>query len=221
MRRLEEARRRGQAAARIVRVPSHLSHLKRWHGYPVPIVNCWGEEADDSRWYMDVDRNLPADSVSRYGIFSQGEPGTGDAFLAKQNPQRQRRIMVRGLCQVCGDELKSKRYIALSAKSTMQSIDVGDGPVVGLAEPPLCLRCVRFAVDVCPGLIRRRRDEDLVIARLHEWTLVSAHGYYEGPEQEAQIAANCVLWVKLIPTYATELETGKKIRFVYGGDADE
>lgn len=205
-----------------MRIPSHLSHLRVWHGYPVPIVNCWTEEAEDWRWYMDVDRNLPPDCVSRYGIFTQGEPGVGDALLAKQCPQRQRKIMIRGLCQVCGVELKNRRYLAISTRSTVHPIEVDEisGPKPATAEPPLCKRCAAFAVKVCPGLIRRRREDDLIVGRLHDFRLVTVSGYMEGPEEQAQIAAGCILWVKLMPLDVRD-ERGRKIRFNYGGDADE
>lgn len=138
-----------------------LDHLRRdRRGLPVPYINAWGAESVE-RGRVEVDPLVggPAWFVDDYG----DEPD-----FTRQNPQRQRRCMVEGLCQVCGKPVPWSRRNLVVADLSVKWQYVAERrcvvPVV--AEPWLCDRCCAIAVDWCPALIRRSREEHLQVVRV-------------------------------------------------------
>lgn len=158
----------------------------------MPFVNAWGAERLGSyRVAPDpVAGGRPALWSDDYG----DEPD-----FTRQNPGRQRRCMVEGLCQVCGKAVPwSRRNLVVAPLSTewvfVESLR-RDVPVV--TEPWLCDRCCEIAVGWCPALIRRRRDEQLLVVPVRsprEVVPVLSTGSVDGfPEAGSAIA----LWAKL------------------------
>lgn len=141
-----------------MRVPDWLGHLKRdRYGRPVPVVNRWGKTEAVENIAVQFDRN-----VGRPAVFYFDAAETEPDFT-RQNPQRQRRCMVTGECQICGRPVPwRRRHLVLSTVST-RTIN-SPGPRFGwlaVTEPWLDRRCAEFAIEKCPALIRRSHGEDL------------------------------------------------------------
>jgi hypothetical protein len=164
-------------------IPERLSHLHTWKGMAVPRVNAWGGEIEDAEVRYD-----PA--IGKDGVFAIGTEGEGRPFLAKQCPQRQRQIMVEGLCQVCGRKLApGARWLVLSRQSTVTTTDVKDlGEQHLVTEPWLCSPCLPYMLEACPGIRHRIDEGDFLAMRCSEWTLV----YHPVEHTDGRIAVQTV-----------------------------
>lgn len=176
-------------------IPARLKGLRQDRGRPVPYVNRWGPE-DAGRIRIAIDPHVSGMPA----LFDDDGDEQAPDFTA-QNFQRQRECMTQGLCQVCGRSVPwSRRFAVLSVMST-DRIDVhGYGSCVALTEPWLDEECARFALDVCPALIRRRRDESLILVRVersHVRMSVSL-GYVDGPLEQESKAVMPAMWAKAI-----------------------
>lgn len=177
-------------------VPRRMSHLRRdRRGLPVPYINHWGPERLDR---MSI---RPDVTVRMNAVFWDDEGETEPDFT-QQNIQRQRECMAYGLCQVCARQVPwSRRFLVVSSIS-VETIEVeGLGERVSLTEPWLDEECARVAIEHCPGLIRRHRDEDLQVAKItsaRQVQMVASTGWLDGP-LEAQTRADPVaMWIKLL-----------------------
>lgn len=169
-----------------------LDHLRRdRRGLPVPYVNAWGEE-----------------SVERASVAYDPLVGAPAVFFAdhgevpdftRQNPQRQRRCVVEGLCQVCGKPVPWSRRNLVIASLSVQWHWVGNlrREVPVTHEPWLCDRCCAVAVGWCPALIRRRREEQLEVVKVRsqkEVQLIVSSGAIDGhPDAGTEVR----IWAKL------------------------
>lgn len=176
-------------------VPPWLAHLRRdARGLPVPFVNRWGPE--------DVSRIAIRDDTTVRGLavyFDDDDQQVPD-FTA-QSPQRQRWSMFHGLCQVCGREVPwPRRYLVLSSISVDQ-IEVEGQQRVALTEPWLDAQCAQLAIEHCPGLIRRRRDEDLSLISVEsprDYELAVSRGWVEGALEDESRRVSPAMWVKVL-----------------------
>lgn len=121
-------------------IPEHMKHLlvDEHHGYPVPYV---------AEWSSEQDMILPPPEHPFFGAIctTKGGPGQGTPILGAMHPGRQRECMQFRRCQVCHTDLDGDMWMAGGAK------------LKWFTEPPCCLDCMRFAVQVCPGLVRGSR----------------------------------------------------------------
>lgn len=78
--------------------------------------------------------------------------GVGRPLFAKLHPLRQRRAMLRMLCQVCGQPAgrTERGHLWLTPEPASGSVEQLEGAPVTL--PPVCLPCARLSVRVCPAL---------------------------------------------------------------------
>jgi hypothetical protein len=134
-------------------------------GAMVPYIGSWTEEQrcalqlawrgnrSDRLWIGYVDET-PFDRDER-GVLWQRHTariGKGRPLFAVVHPLRQRRVMSRLLCQVCGqaaDHTERGSLWLLPAQETV-SFDGENGLMT--RHPPLCLPCARMSVQVCPGM---------------------------------------------------------------------
>ena len=129
---------------------------------PVPYVAAWSSEYP----VMQV-RPEPL-MGGRLALFrGGGRRGEGEPLFGKMDVGRQRRCILRGICQVCGEPIEGPRWVALlMEKANLPG--VGDLDVV--REPPACTLCMRTALRVCPGL---RRDQPLIVEPTRTSTLIT------------------------------------------------
>lgn len=176
-------------------VPARLAHLKRdARGLPVPFVNAWGKEDDVSLYAVRPDATVRMEAV-----FRDDEAATVPDFL-KQSPQRQRWCVGHGWCQVCGRTVPwSRRFLVLSSIS-LQVIEAAGREYLAVTEPWLCEMDARLAMERCPGLIRRQRDDDLTLVQVarRDCSLAISRGWIEGPLEEYTKRTGPAMWLKIL-----------------------
>lgn len=173
-------------------IPPHLASRPVWHGLPVPYINCWNEEVDEHQWRLKYDPLI--DQMAWFTAPST--VGEGRAYLAKQNLQRQREVVMRGQCQVCRRTLRTgPRWLLLSSHTSEIKDVAGEPDQLLMAEPWLCPRCLVYTIDTCPGIRRRQAEGDLLVYRCDNWDLVTARTWHDdyGPDVVG------VTWVKIRP----------------------
>lgn len=130
-------------------------------GALVPYVAAWSSEttlstrvvngmsggiayADESLVDRDEWGVLWARTASRIGV--------GRPLFTDMHPLRQRRSMLRLLCQVCGQpaDWNECGHLWLVAKPVTAPPDWPEGAPVTL--PPVCVACARASVRMCPAL---------------------------------------------------------------------
>lgn len=178
-----------------MKIPSFLEHLRRDdRGRPVPWINLWGtEEIDRMSIRLDVNAGWqPA-------IYLDDSEQTVPDFT-RQNMQRQRRAVARGLCQVCGKRFGWPKLLVWSSIST-QIVDVEGIKCVVVSEPWLDEQCAAFALQKCPGLIRRRTSDDIKLIKvddLDQVKLTVSHGWIEGPLEAESRRTLPAMWAKVV-----------------------
>ena len=179
-------------------VPEFLAHLRRdRRGLPVPYVNRWGKEEIPERIYIEHDRGC-----GQPGVFYRDDDLDVPDFTA-QNMGRQRECMTAGLCQVCGRFVPwSRRFLVVAALS-VETIQLGGRRVAVVFEPWLDQRCAEFAIEQCPALIRRTREEQLTLVPVtskREVQLIVSTGWVEGPCEAESRRVQPAMWAKLALT---------------------
>jgi hypothetical protein len=161
----------------------------------VPYINRYGVE-DQNRFEMRYDPY-----VRGLAIFM---PDYGDTpnFL-RQHHGRQRQCVIAGLCQVCGRPVPwRRRYLVMSTISTaLRYVDDLETRVPVITEPWLDQRCAVFALERCPGLIRRRTAEDLVLVAVtseDQVRLAVSNGWVDGPLEQASRDALPAMWAEIV-----------------------
>lgn len=179
-----------------VEVPSWMGHLRRdRRGLPVPRINLWGEENAPDRIDVRWDPN-----VGMRAVFLDDSAEEVPDFTA-QHMGRQREAVSQGLCQVCWRQVPWSRRFLVLAELSIQWIEVNGQICMSVTEPWLCERCAGFAVETCPALIRRRRDEKLRLVKVtskRQATYVVSTGWVEG-KWEAETKEDQVgMWAKIL-----------------------
>lgn len=167
------------------RIPGHLRHLPRdpRTGWPVPHVNAWTSETDETAVTLGAWHGYPA-------FCAPESPGTGAADFTRQHMNRQRDIAGAGECQVCRTLRAPLLIVAPGISGAVAEVS---GTVMALfSEPFICHRCATFALEHCPGLIRRRRDEQLQVIEPAEHYLIPSIGTHDHLP-----GARGVLWCKI------------------------
>lgn len=177
------------------KLPSHLEHLRRdRRGLPVPYINRWGPE-DPTRVSIGHDANVGGPA------FLYDDSGFGEPDFTAQHFDRQRECMAVGLCQVCANHVPWSRRFLVLASLSVETITVHGRKVAAVTEPWLCGRCAEFATEVCPALIRRRREEQLIVVPITSKRQVQfavSYGYVDGPLSELSKQLQPAMWVKAI-----------------------
>lgn len=179
-----------------MKLPSTLADHKLFdhHGRPVPYINVWSAEMPETTWKMRYDPNVARLAISA----PKGLQGVGEPNFLKQEPCRQRACATRHLCQVCAHDAGPGALLAVGSLSAENvHVEQLGGAVTVITEPWLCPPCAAFALAVCPGLIRRQRNEDLVLVHPRRSTIIVSEAYLEGPDEQLHRQHRPVLWAKL------------------------
>lgn len=178
-------------------VPTFLEHLARdRRGIPVPWINLWRMPDTPEQWTVEFDLDLRCMAATAI------EPGLTDGgavpdFKA-QAPQRQRRAVLVGICQICGFPIGPQIPWLPIHPGSLQRVDVaGRGKVMVTTEPAVHHLCGLFAVDRCPALLRAHHDSAWTLHPMRDLTRyerIISRGWIEGHEQHGTDVA---MWVKL------------------------
>lgn len=172
--------------------PAQLRRRPYWRGLPVPYINCVGDEADDRLW-----PEPRYDALVGQDAWFTASPAraTDRPDFTKQCLQREREIVVMGLCQVCGRKLSELYRLAIEWDLTNEQVVTGKAyPMLG--EPWMCGACIPYVLNACPAVRRRVADGTAIVVRMTRWSIVLSTGWNEmhGPDVSA------VMWAKIVPT---------------------
>lgn len=105
-------------------------------------------------------------------------PGKGRPDFGRVHPQRQRRAMLRLLCQVCGGPADQNDDGVLWLIRDFRDDWPGWPDMMAVTEPPICRPCVQTSLDRCPAL-----RKGAVTIRARRYPVAAARGaLYAGPE---------------------------------------
>lgn len=176
------------------KVPRRLKHLRLdRRGIPVPYINRWGKVENTDLMSLKYDPNVREQAVF-YDDSGEAEPD-----FTRQNFQRQRECMVRDLCQVCRRSIPKQDRRLVIAPMTVETIEAYGRPHVVIFEPWLDPICADLAVNRCPELIRRTRDEQLTVVPVPtDPVSFVSKGWVEGPLEDRSRQVQPVMWVKIL-----------------------
>lgn len=132
-------------------------------GRPIvaPYITSWSEEVDPPSQLVEVPGRGIAyadETVSdrdRHGVLwlrTVFRPGVGRPVYGQVHPLRQRRAMLRLLCQVCAGPADRTSEGVLWLVRDWRDDWPGWPNGVGETEPPVCVPCVRLSMRLCPSL---------------------------------------------------------------------
>jgi hypothetical protein len=115
-------------------------------------------------------------------------PGHGRPMFGKVHSLRQRRVMSRLLCQVCGGPAdRTEQGVLFLLKD-----DRWDWPNwpegMGCSEPPVCLPCARVSIRSCPAL-----RKGCVAVRVGHSTVSGVYGAYYRPAEPQPVMVEDVM----------------------------
>jgi hypothetical protein len=155
----------------------------------VPYVSAWAGETIDRSAHRIVERpdgggiGYADETIvdrDEYGVLWQrtiNRIGVGRPLFGKTHAARQRRAMRRLLCQVCARPADRDERGVLWLINDHRDDWPGWPENLCTVFPPLCLRCVRASVRVCPAM---RADPLAVRVRHCPITGVLGHRYRPG-----------------------------------------
>lgn len=170
-------------------LPTTLSHP-----ILVPYATAWSTEQDPPTSLITIpgvgiayaDETL-ADR-DRNGVLwfrTSYSPGQGRPNFGRVHPHRQRRAMLRLLCQVCGGPADQTADGVLWLIRDFRD-DWPDWPNrMAVTEPPICRPCVRVSLDRCPAL-----RKGAVTFRARRYPVIAARGpvYAGSPPKFTELA---------------------------------
>ena len=176
--------------------PPWLNHLRRdRRGLPVPHINLWGNADDSSRFRIEPDPYVNAPGICFVDDYA------GDPDFTKQSFQRQRESMLGGLCQVCGRPVPWRRRLLALGDLSVETVQVDGKTYDAVTEPWLDTRCAEFALTHCPALIRRRREENLILVQIEskdQVTFTISTGYVDGPLRAESLRQQPAMFAKAL-----------------------
>lgn len=165
---------------RDVPMPPQIARLERdRRGYPIPYIA--------QRYPLLVPP--PVDPVLGM-VACEDTSGPCQPLLGFMSEERQRRCFLKFRCQVC------ERSVARGARWLAGG--VADMPLATFAfrEPYVCGSCLRYAVQVCPGLVTGARSGGLRIVRV----------------RSVELLAECVAPTVFDPNRIVRLPMGARVR---------
>jgi hypothetical protein len=145
-----------------------------------PYITAWSTEQDlpytlkERRGFGIAYADETLIDRDHYGVLwrrTRSRPQHGRPEFGKVHPLRQRRAMRRLLCQVCGGPADQTEdgmlWLLPDHRDDWASWPDGMANV----EPPVCLRCVRTSVRLCPAL-----RKGAVAVRVRDYPVVGVRG---------------------------------------------
>jgi hypothetical protein len=156
-------------------VAQRLARLPRLRtGIPVPFIAEWTTWRNTRTW----------DDTWGWVLDCACIPGQGEPLLTEICHSRQRDVMTRRACQMCGHPIGGEPFCFLSPAWNIARDQTKD--------PPFHRHCGRYAFSVCPGMLRFRRTggnrygEPVCVAECDDYTL---DGYLDTGETLPAAAA--------------------------------
>jgi hypothetical protein len=173
--------------------------LRDSQGRAVPYVNIWSGELPEETWRMTYDTGLKMLGIA----MPVAKRGVGEPDFTRQAPDRQRECMIRRRCQICHVGTQCEWLVVSNSVGSRTIMYEGKKTLV-LTEPWMCKPCADYAISTCPALIRRRRDDDLILCKPIRYRLGYSQGWVEGPLQERSQREMPAMWAEVHVTEAVD-----------------
>jgi hypothetical protein len=114
----------------------------------------------------------------RFGVLwgrMPNTPGVGHALFASLHTARQREVVARAGCQVCGGV--GEIWMVPASVWDQQLTVRGTAAPYDTSDPPICRACISIATRQCPNLAKRGY---LFLAARH-WAITGVRGYVGDP----------------------------------------
>jgi len=151
----------------------------------VPYVTSWSEEVEPPYRLIEVpgrgigyanESLTDRDSHGVLWLRTLHRAGVGRPRFGVVHPMRQRRAMVRLLCQVCGGPADRTEDGVLWLGRDWRDDWAGWPDGMGETEPPICLPCVPLSLRLCPAL-----RKGAVVFRARQYPIAGIRGALYGP----------------------------------------
>lgn len=174
---------------------------RTYKGVTVPYITAWSQEDvpldDDTLPRLRTGPGIPhliypdenSADRDRYGILwrrAAWAPGQGRALFARVHVTRQRRVMLRGACQIC----TAPAELWMTAAPGWQAHLDQRGPDAPFLteDPPVCRSCAVIAAESCPRL----RGDGFVFLAPRRWANVAVRGQVADPATDSFSPARMV-----------------------------
>lgn len=173
-------------------------------GVPVPYTVTWtgedGSGTDEPPFYLAECPHFRALAICQPDARGIGMPQFG-----KPHSNRQRLVIAKGLCDLCGRPLKAATKVSLSHAKVR--LDGALGPCVMQVEPLLHRLCARRSLRHCPSLRRDIREGVLQVRQVNRY--------------QVQAARMACAYVKELTGHAVEALGHAKVVLLQWQDRDE
>lgn len=147
--------------------------VRLWGVVPVPYTASWSAE---EHVFLDFCPYARATAICQ-----RVAPGEGKPLFGKPHMNRQREVIARELCDLCGKPLKNRTKVSLShARSRLNGATPLD---ILQVEPLLHRECAAISVRHCPSLKRDIRAGSIEIKQVGsyrvQFALYSEQGTFE------------------------------------------
>jgi hypothetical protein len=155
---------------------STSKEILRYGGIPVPYTVSWSAEEAPGMLYLGTCPYARRTAIRQHHARGQGKPRFG-----APHADRQREVIVLGLCDLCARPLKTNTKVSLSqARPQLHAARPLD---VLQVEPLLHKECAAESMRHCPSLRRQIEDGSLNIRQVSRWAcqlaIYSEQGTFE------------------------------------------
>lgn len=130
------------------------AHTLTYGGVAVPYTASWS--AEEGRFFLARCRYANALAICQVEARGEGKPRFG-----KPHSQRQREVIARGLCDLCGRPLAHRTKVSLSHARVVTH--GAEGPAILQVEPLLHKECAAISLTQCPSLKRDVKAGTLMV----------------------------------------------------------
>lgn len=145
-------------------MPPQIAALPRNHAdIPVTFTAAWTSELHVEIRPDPLLQPIMGDALA---YFSSGAQGDGEPRIVLPHPERVRRCVIEGLCQVCGQPLAAGPRWVCDIRLGEEWFRVGKRLVPLLIDAWTCISCLDYSIRNCPNLSSRKH---LNVLRVYEW----------------------------------------------------
>lgn len=164
--------------------------ILHYGGVPVPYTVSWTAEHEPGSTFLG-----PCPYARRPAIRQMQARGEGKPRFGSPHMDRQREVISRGLCDLCGKPLKNRTKVSLS-RARPQGHAARPGDILQV-EPLLHKECAAISMEHCPSLKAQSRDGSLRIRQVLRHACQFAVFSEEGTFQETGVRQKSIAHAKV------------------------
>ncbi|GAA2039199.1 hypothetical protein GCM10009839_46310 [Catenulispora yoronensis] len=128
--------------------------------------------------YVAYRDEIPGAEIRPHGVLwgrMPDTPGVGEPRFLGQNINRQKAVMERAGCSVCGGDGEVWLVPAMVWEEYLA--EDGPGAPYETSDPPVCRACIPLATGTCPNL----RQHGFLFLEVRKWSISGVRGYVADP----------------------------------------